>query len=226
MAKVAIIVPCKKVDAYVKRCIEYCATLRGEAEKQIIIIDDETCYGLPAAKRNWAMERSDVDVFAFIDGDAFPSKDWLKNALYWLQCYPAVCGPGVLPPDAPFKEKVADQVHKWLFCPYRVTPQEPRIVPWHPTFNLIVRREVATKFDEYLTGEDDKFCLRIPGGIFYHPDILVYHNRRGIFRPLWKQFGTYGRHKGHFARLAFIAWITTIWTYGVNFVIGFFKRKI
>ena len=226
MAKVAIIIPCKEVNHYTDRCFDLCLTL--EQDKEVFLVSDQICPGLPAAKRNWAMERASrrCDIFAFIDSDAYPSKDWLKNALYWLQCYPAVCGPGVLPPDAPFKEKVADQVHKWMFCPYRVTPKEPRIVPWHPTFNLVVRREVATKFDGYLTGEDDKFCLRIKGGILYHPDILVYHNRRGIFRPLWKQFGTYGKHKGHFARLAFIAWVTTLWTYALNFVIGFFKGKL
>lgn len=165
------------------------------------------------------------DIYAFIDSDALPAYNWLINAVYWLRRYPAVCGPGVLPLDAPYEEKIADQVHKWVFCSYRVTPQRPRIVPWHPTFNLIVKKEVATQFKDYLTGEDDLFCENIKGGIFYHPDILVYHNRRGAFKPLWKQFGTYARHKGHFFGLSVIAWITTIWTYALNFVIGIFRKN-
>ena len=171
------------------------------------------------------MQQAKGDIYAFIDGDAYPAKDWLEKALYWLQCYPAVCGPGVLPPDASFMEQVADQVHQWVFCSYRVKAKKPQMVSWHPTFNLIVKREVATQFDSYLTGEDDKFCERIKGGIFYHPSILVYHNRRGIFRPLWRQFGTYARHKGCFVGLAMVAWLTTIWTYVVNWVIGFCKRR-
>jgi hypothetical protein len=194
-------------------------------DKEILVIPDSICPGFPAGKRNYAMQQAKGDIYAFIDSDAFPDKDWLKNALYWLQCYPAVCGPGVLPPDAPFGEKVADQVHKWVFCPYRVAPRTQRIVPWHPTFNLIVKKEVAPQFDSYLTGEDDRFCEKIKEGIFYHPSILVYHNRRGIFKPLWRQFGTYARHKGTFKALALIAFVTTIWTYAINFVKGFVCRK-
>lgn len=220
---VSIIIPCKTVDAYAQRCIKFCEAL--PQEKEIMVISDVLCPGFPAGKRNWAMQRAKGDVFAFIDSDAFPSAEWLKNALYYLQCFPAVCGPGVLPPEAPLSEHIADQVHKWVFCPYRVKSDKPRIVPWHPTFNLIVRREVATQFDDYLTGEDDKFCTRIEGGIFYHPSIVVYHNRRGAFRPLWKQFGTYARHKGAFVGLAFVAWLTTLWTYVWNWVKGFLRRK-
>lgn len=224
MAKVSIIIPCRKVDDYVDRCILGCTLL--PQDKEIILVTDEDCPGLPAWKRNYGMDRATGDIFAFIDADAFPSEKWLCTALYWLQTFDAVCGPGVLPPDAPFRERVADQVHRWFFAPYRVTPQAPRMVPWHPTFNLIVKREAATQFPGYLTGEDDRFCVAIPGGIFYHPDILVYHNRRGAFRPLWKQFGTYARHKGHFKRLALLAWVTTAWVYAVNFIKGFFKRRI
>ena len=223
MAKVSVIIPCKTIDDYVERCLEGLAELPEVSE--ILIVTDELCPGFPAGKRNWAMQHAKGDIYAFIDSDAYPDKDWLKNALYWLQCFPVVCGPGVLPPNAPFEERIADQVHKWVFCSYRVTPKAPRIVPWHPTFNLIVRREVAQQFDSYLTGEDYRFCEKIKEGIFYHPSILVYHNRRGAFRPLWKQFGTYARHKGAFTGVAFVAWVTTIWTYAVNWVIGFIRRK-
>lgn len=224
MVKVSIIIPCKTIDDDVKRCVGYCEKLPEVHE--VIVITDLIIPGLPSAKRNWAMQRAVGDVFAFIDADAYPSKDWLKNALYWLQTFKAVCGPGVLPPDAPIEEHIADQVHQWVFCPYRVVAKEPQIVKWFPSFNLIVRREVATQFDPYLTGEDDKFCLRIKDGIFYHPDILVYHNRRGIFKPLWRQYGTWGKHKGHFARLALIAYITTLFTYATNYLNGFFNKCI
>lgn len=224
MVKVSIIIPTKKLDDYTNRCVSYCEEYCPGAE--VIIVTDKVCPGLPAKKRNWAMARATGDVYAFIDSDAYPSPNWLKKALFWLKEYPAVCGPGVLPPDAPFTEKIADQVHKWMFAPYRVTPQKERTVSWFPTFNLIVRKEVATKFEDYLTGEDDKFGLNIKGGIFYHPDILVFHNRRGAFKPLWKQFGTWGKHKGHFLRLAIIAYISTLFVYAVNFVKGFFRRKL
>mgnify|MGYP003394511824 CR=1 FL=1 len=229
MAKVSVIIPTKKIDSDVKRCVYHLTGLLEVNDKslhEIIIVPDSVVPGLPAVKRNWAMKQATGDIFAFLDSDAFPSKAWLKNALYWLKHYPAVCGPGVLPPDAPFEERVADQVHKWMFCPYRVTPQEHRMVKWFPTFNLLVKRAVATQFEGYLTGEDDKFGMNIPGGIFYHPSILVYHNRRGIFKPLWRQFGQWGMTKGHFQRLALIAWISTIFVYTSSWSSGFLRRKI
>ena len=220
---VSVIIPCKTIDIYALRCIA--SVERLEEEKEILVITDEICPGFPAAKRNYAMQIAKGDIYAFIDSDAYPAKDWLQKALFWLQCYPAVCGPGVLPPNAPFSEILADQVHKSIFCPYRVTPKTQRIVPWHPTFNLIVKKEVAPQFDSYLTGEDDKFCEKIKGGIFYHPDIVVYHNRRGAFKALWRQFATYARHKGAFNGMAFVAWVTTLWTYALNFTKGFIRRK-
>lgn len=223
MAKISVIIPCRKIEE-AKQCIKHCHYL--PEEKEVIVVPDSVCPGLPAEKRNWAMDFATGDIFAFIDADAYPSPIWLKTALYWLQTFDAVCGPGVLPPDAPKSEQVADQVHRWVFCPYRVRQERPRIVPWHPTFNLLVKRSVASKFPLYLTGEDDKFGLNIKDGIFYHPDILVYHHRREAFRPLWRQFGTYGKHKGHFFALSLIAWLTTLFTYATNFVYGMFKRRI
>src|SRR3990167_6630785 len=147
--RVAVIIPCKKQDAYVDRCLDHLDKMNRPTDVGITIrvVSDELVPGLPAVKRNWAMkEHADHEIFAFIDSDAYPHKDWLKNALYWLQTFDAVCGPGVLPFDAPFSERVADQVHKRVFCPYRVKEDKPRIVPWHPTFNLIVKNSVATPF--------------------------------------------------------------------------------
>lgn len=228
MAKISVIIPCKKIDSFVKRCVESLEAIDcpGAVISEIMVITDDICPGFPAAKRNWAMQRAKGDIFAFVDSDAFVSKDWLKHAVYYLQCFDAVCGPGVLPPDAPFIEKVADKVHQWVFCPYRVVARKPKIVPWFPSFNLIVKREIATQFDSYLTGEDDRFGLKIKDGIFYHPDILVYHNRRGIFKPLWKQFGQWGKTKGHFFRLVLVAYVTTLVSYAANYIKGFFSRRI
>jgi len=226
MVKVSVIIPCKEINGYTLRCINYLQAIPEKDEIEIFVVTDAVCPGLPSAKRNWAMERAHGEIFAFIDSDAYPSKYWLRNALFWLQFYDAVCGPGVLPDDAPYEEFVSDQVHQWIFCPYRVIPKTPQMVKWFPTFNLIVKKKAATQFELFLTGEDDKFGLKIKEGIFYHPDILVYHNRRGAFKPLWRQFGQWGKTKGHFFRLAVIAYITTLWTYFINFIHGFFKRKL
>lgn len=219
---VSIIIPCKKIDHYTRRCIRECEKLLER--KEIIVVPDSICPGYPAVKRNWAMKKANGTVFAFIDSDAYPSRYWLKAALQKLRFFPAVCGPGLLPHDAPFMEKVADQVFKWLPYSYRVTQKNSGWVPEYPTFNLLVNKKNAVEFKNYLTGEDSLFCREI-GGVYYDPRILVFHNRREAFKPLWKQTGTYGRHRGNFIRLAILAWITTVFTYAVNFVKGFFMRR-
>ena len=224
MAKVSIIIPCRTIDDDVVRCVHHCKQL--PQDKEIIVVPDWVVPGLPATKRNWAMQQAKGDIYAFIDSDAYPHPQWLEKALHWLQTFNAVCGPGVLPTDSPECEKIADQVHDWMFASYRVKPGTPRIVRWFPTFNLIVKKEAATPFESFLTGEDDKFGLNIKGGIFYHPDILVYHNRRGAFKPLWRQFATWGRHKGAFKGIAFVAFITTLCVYVVNWIKGFVTRRV
>jgi glycosyltransferase involved in cell wall biosynthesis len=220
---VSIIIPFRKMNDDVMRCVDGCIALKNNTE--IILVSDDECPGYPALKRNWAMARAHGDVYAFIDSDAYPHPDWLNVALRYLQSFDAVCGPGVIPDDAPMSEQVADMVYRMLPYSYRVVPGRPGMVAEYPTFNLIVRKSAATRFDNYLTGEDSLFCRRIRGGIFYHPEILVYHRRRGLFWPLWKQIGTYGRHRGNFIRLALVAWITSVFTYSINFIKGFFIRR-
>lgn len=220
---VSIIVPCKEIDFYARRCIEICENLYPECE--LIIIPDSVCPGYPAIKRNWAMKKAKGSIFAFLDSDAYPAEGWLENALEHLERYPAVCGPGLIPFDAPRIERAADIVYQMLPYSYRVIQREPRTVAEYPTFNLIVKKEVATEFQNYLTGEDTLFTRKIKSGIFYHPNILVYHNRRGVFKPLWKQVATYGRHRGSLIRIALFAWLSTIFVYSVNFIIGFCKRR-
>lgn len=165
------------------------------------------------------------NVFAFIDSDAYPSENWLEKALIWLELHPAVCGPGVLPPDAPIEERISDVVYQMLPYAERVVQMTQRILPEYPTFNLIVRKEFAAPFENFLTGEDSLFCRRIKEGIFYHPEILVYHNRRPAFKKLWKQIGTYGRHRGNFLKRAIAAWVSSIFVYTFNFILGFLKRR-
>jgi hypothetical protein len=89
-----------------------------------------------------------------------------------------------------------------------------------PTFNLIVRANKAPKFRLFLTGEDSLFCREI-GEIFYDPSVLVYHKRRPLFKPYWKQISTFGWNRGYLVGLAFLGWLSTFFIYGGKFVCGF-----
>ncbi len=221
--QVSIVIPCKTVDFTTQRCMHVCELLYPEQE--IIVIPDDIMPGYPAIKRNWAMQQAKGDFIAFLDSDAFPVKGWLESALYWLRFYSAVCGPGVLPHDASQGERIVDLIYQMMPYSYRVTPQEPRVVPEYPTFNLIVRRDVATEFDNYLTGEDTLFCRRIKDGIYYHPSIMVYHNRRAGFKKFWGQVKNYGHHRGFLIHLAVSGWLSVCWIYLMNFIKGLVGRK-
>lgn len=220
---VSIIIPCREIDADTKRCIEHCERL--PEEKEIIVVPDSVCPGYPALKRNMAMRQAKGEVFAFIDSDAYPAPYWLDMALTHLKDHDAVCGPGVLPPDADMGERAADLVLQNLPYAYRVVPRRPRVVAEYPTFNLVVKREAATEFDYLLTGEDSLFCRRIKTGVYYHPWILVYHSRRPLYKRFWRQIGTYGRHRGYLIRLAVMGWISAVFVYAVNFIKGLFVRR-
>lgn len=223
----SVIIVCKTIDADARKCFERC--FDQTVEPEIFIVDDEVCSGLPATKRNWAMERASGEYLAFIDADAYPPRDWLKNALFLLlatENISAVCGAGILPPNSPPLEVATDWVLRHLPYSHRVVRKPSRMVAEFPTFNLIVRRKDAVPFENYLTGEDSLFCRSLKGGVFYHPDVFVYHRRRPLFRPFWKQTGTYGLHRGHLIRLALLGWLSVPFVYGVNFVKGFLKKRV
>lgn len=219
----SIIIPCKTIDADAIRCGNTCFSLRNN--KEIFIVDDDDCPGLPATKRNWAMERAKGEYLAFIDSDAYPDTFWLDNALACLKGnVAAVCGPGLLPPNSSLLEQATDLVLKCMPYSYRVTRKKARFVSEFPTFNLIVRRDLAPKFKNYLTGEDSLFCRELPGLILYSPSVVVYHKRRPLFKPYWKQISTYGMNRGRLIRLALLGWISTWFVYPFNFIKGLFAE--
>ena len=220
---VSIIIPCVNIDDNTRRCLVYCDNLPNN--KEIILVTDLVCPGLPATKRNWAMGRAKGSILAFIDSDAYPAHDWLSNGLIHLSAgFAGVCGPGICPPDAPLLEQATDLVLKCLPYGYRVTPRKQRVVAEFPTFNLIVKKDKAPQFKNYLTGEDSLFCRELQGLILYDPKILVYHHRRPLFKPYWKQISTYGWHRGHLIRLALLGWLSTWIVYGKNFIKGLTRR--
>lgn len=235
--KVTIIAPCKEVNDQVRQLITACFEMDYQ-DWELIVVDDRVCPGFPSKKRNFALKEARGDTIAFIDSDAHPRADWLTNALKTLNTgysstgyQPvAVCGPGILPKDACLREKASDLVLRCLPFAYRVIPRKKRVVNEFPTFNLVVKKEFIPKhgFKHYLTGEDTLFCedLRKSGEILYNPEIVVYHNRRPLFRPFIKQISTYGLHRGHLISLALIGWLCFWIFYPANLIRGFLKRRL
>jgi len=172
-------------------------------------------YVGPAQKRDDGVKLAKGEIVAFIDDDAYPSIDWLKNiTTHFADSRVAgVGGPGVTPPGVSWQEEAsgwasASPVGAGTYL-YRFLPNKKRYVEDYPSMNLAVRKKDFLKvggFDSnYWPGEDTKLCLdlthKLGKKIIYDPKVLVFHHRRPIFSLHLKQNGNFGIHRGYFARV-------------------------
>lgn len=172
-------------------------------------------YVGPAIKRDDGAKMARGEILAFIDDDAFPEKDWLREVVrtFANSRVAAVGGPGVTPPGAPWQEQLsgwfsASPVGGGPFA-YRFLPERKKTVDDFPAMNLSVRRAdflAVGGFDSnYWPGEDTKLCLdlvyKLKKKIIYNPKAIVYHHRRPLFLKHFRQNGNYGVHRGYFARI-------------------------
>ena len=166
----------------------------------------------PAQKRDRGAKEARGEIFAFIDDDAYPTKNWLEQATHLLNTakVDAICGPGILPGNAEFWEKVFDEILKtWIGSgglSYRFTPGKKQFVDDFPSMNFLIKKEVFLRLEgfnsNYWPGEDSKLCedlvYKLKGKILYSPDVKIYHHRRNKLLPYLKQHGQYGFHRGAF----------------------------
>lgn len=231
--KFSIIIPFKKSTSYLHECLERIIKQSYRNFEIILLPDGQKIQMLkqvqhdifrvrviptgqigPAEKRDVGAEKSTGSILAFIDDDAYPDKDWLKNMVknFSNAEIAAVGGPGVTPADVSWQE----QASGWFAASplgggsytYRFMPQVKRFVDDYPSMNLAVRKSDFLKvggFDSsYWPGEDTKLCLdltyKLGKKIIYDPKVLVYHHRRELWGPHLRQNGNYGLHRGYFAK--------------------------
>jgi cellulose synthase/poly-beta-1,6-N-acetylglucosamine synthase-like glycosyltransferase len=223
--KVSIIIPVKEINDYIRQAMKYYANLEYD-DYEILIFpdhmsDEEFSHTRiipsgevgPADKRDMALQYAKGEIFAFIDDDAYPGKDWLKNAVAYFEDpeIGAVGGPAVTAPDDDIWQQASGKIYESFLCSggytYRYLPKEEREVDDLPSVNLIVRRNIFEQIggydSNYYPGEDTKLCLDIVESgkkIIYSPDVLVYHHRRKVFKQHLKQATNYAKHRGYFAK--------------------------
>ncbi len=222
----SFIIPVKAINAYIREAIpKILAIPRNDFE--IIVYPDAvtdeqwektrqiaTGPGGPAMKRSLALRDARESVFIFMDDDAYPDTGFL-DALDRNFSDPnviAVGGPAMTPSTDSFWQKVSGAVFLSTLSggyPERYVPKEPRrpIDDW-PSVNLSVRRSAFAAVggfqSAYWPGEDTKLCMDLLekkfGIIMYDPAVRAWHHRReGFFRHL-RQVGSYGIHRGYFAK--------------------------
>ena len=219
--KVSIIIPVKEINDYIRQAMKYYANLEYD-DYEILIFpdhmsDEEFSHTRiipsgevgPADKRDMALQYAKGEIFAFIDDDAYPGKDWLKNAVAYFEDpeIGAVGGPAVTAPDDDIWQQASGKIYESFLCSGGYLPKEEREVDDLPSVNLIVRRNIFEQIggydSNYYPGEDTKLCLDIVESgkkIIYSPDVLVYHHRRKVFKQHLKQATNYAKHRGYFAK--------------------------
>ncbi len=223
---VSIVIITRRLNDYLKQAVSKCLELDYE-NFEILVLTEEPfaeAFGktkvlqsrlAPAARRDLGARQAGGEILAFLDDDAYPSKDWLKNAVPYFenQQTAAVCGPGVTPGEDSIRQKASGWISaSWLgsgVLGYRFLPKKKRGVKDFPSMNFLVRKsdfEKAGGFDSgFWPGEDTKLCLdltkKLGKKIIYDPKILVYHHRRPVLREHLSQNCGYGLHRGYFVKI-------------------------
>lgn len=231
--KVSIIIPFKNINKYVKKCIWGCLELDYNNFDIILLSDNplkedflksfrknkirsiHTGTVHPSEKRNKAIFSLDSEFFASIDSDAYPEKDWLKNAmpLFKDEKVAAVGGPNLVPNNAPIKERAAiDIIYSRLgiksaYHIKQYTYEGQNIKGASEckelaSSNLILRASSIKKikgYKSYLkTGEDSMLGNDLREKrykILYSDKVAVHHHRRPLFRPHLKRIFSQSRDK-------------------------------
>ena len=225
----------RKLDDYTLTCIKKCIQLNYDNYEIVLCPDEKISHPILKNKKITAIKPTGISdtfakgkltipqkrnislsicnpktkYYAFVDDDAYPVKDWLKNAVETFEKRKnvgAVGGPNLTPREDPILQRVTGNAMQSKLC-YGKGFIRHKVVEAHyvnelPTCNLIVEKEAMDKVggfdDSQPTGEDAKLCtdiLAIGKKIYYSPDVKVYHHRRVLFKPFIKQFYLYGLFK-------------------------------
>lgn len=222
--KVSIIIPCKEIDEYAKQCVKRCQQLDYE-NFEIILLPDAlqknsqfdgakviaTSAVPPGAKRNIGIENTTGEILAFLDSDAYPRKDWLKNAVAYLenQEIAAVGGPGITPEEDGDMQKASG----YILSSFLMGDLAGRYASKNAfesddihSCNFIVKRSALANTrwsDKYWPGEDTLLSLELKKNgarMLEAPDVVIYHHRRPLFLGHLKQVSNFGIHRGFFAK--------------------------
>ena len=219
----SIIIPFRESDNYLLECVNWC--FKQEYKNfEIILLPDKnidmssfkelkrkvkvipTGKVFPSRKRNIGIKYSKGNFCAFIDSDAFPERNWLKNSIKYFknEDIAVVGGPNIPPKNDPFLNKISGMVMSNSFAVGSLAkrfkiPNKNYFTNELSSSNLIVRKsllENAGGFDEkYLTAEDTKLCFKIKKTgkkILNTKDVKVYHHQRKWILPYLKQVNKWG----------------------------------
>jgi cellulose synthase/poly-beta-1,6-N-acetylglucosamine synthase-like glycosyltransferase len=224
LKKVAIIIPVKEVNDYIRESLSYIEKLDYDKKLLDVIvlpdnagkIDGKFSFNLrilptghihPGEKRDIGIKNTDADIAAFIDDDVFPAKQWLRKAVEIFEgdgTAGAVCGPAATPGNDSFLQKVSGSIYSSFLggggYRYRYMQEVSRFVDDYPSCNLIIRKDVLDRIGgfntEFWPGEDTVICLKIVKDLKMR---IAYHPDVFVFHHRRKFFSGHIRQVRSYA---------------------------
>jgi cellulose synthase/poly-beta-1,6-N-acetylglucosamine synthase-like glycosyltransferase len=224
--KVSITIPFYKNLVYLEECVKHCLTLDYSNYEILVVsnsplkLSDEQAKVIvtdkvgQAYKKDLGVAHSSGDICAFIDDDAYPSENWIKNAARYFDDpdVVAVGGPGVTPPNDGLMQKASGLIYSLPIgsgkFSNRYVAKETSKVGELPGYNLFARKSFLEEIGginvRYRSGEDTILSHKIVKAgkkFIYASDVRVYHHRRPLFFPHLRQVSNYALHRGYFAKV-------------------------
>ena len=227
---VSIIIAVKAYCENLKECVNKCLGLDFQ-DYEILILPDSriapegilshpkiriipTGNITPPKKRDIGARKAEGEILAFLDDDAYPKKDWLKEAVNIFkesEKIGCVCGPAVTPQDDSILQKGSGLVYSSPLVSgnhnFRYVPKERKEVFDFPSCNFLIRKDLFSDiggFDKpFWPGEDTFLCLKVLEAdkkMIYSPRVGVFHHRRNLFKGHLNQIKSYALHRGYFAK--------------------------
>jgi GT2 family glycosyltransferase len=215
-SKVTIIIPCCNIDYFVDLCVKEC--LRRLPGVRIIVVSNDgvtkeskypknvSLFFLKESnmsfKRNRGVEQADREFIAFIDSDAYPHLDWLKNAVTLLQQNKNIGAVGgVMMPFSPNgsleRRAVGNALKSFLISgldTYRRRIASDRYSKKLASCNLVMKRKSYLSLggmnEELYIGEDRELCHRIVKKgkkLLYASNVIVFHKSPTLLGLFWQR---------------------------------------
>ena len=232
----SVVIAVRNEKKVIKRCIEQIFAQDTTEDFELFVIDGMSTDGTfelltelknsfnftllknkkinAAAGRNLGIKKAKGKYIAFIDGDAIPAKDWLRQIKKVFDAHDesvaGVGGPDLLPKDSTKKEECIGLV---MTSPLarggRLNPSTQHSLSYQeksvghiPTCNLCLRKKVIDEmngFDEnFVKGQDLELNHRIKQAgytLLYSPKVTVVHYRKDSFRRFTHQIYKWAKAK-------------------------------
>ena len=207
---VTIIIPTIDTSAYLLQCVLNIKKISNSIKIIIIsdkkITDDKLLKNkflkiiqfkkkiTISKKRNIGVKKAKTKFIGFIDSDAYPHKNWIKNSIKILNKNKnifLVGGPNVSPQNQSFFKNLISDVQKSFLISGKWSFQKrlssSRFTENLYSCNMITKKEyflLVDGMDENLiAGEDFDFCQRIRKlnkQVFFNKHSIVYHHDRNL----------------------------------------------